>query len=104
MLRTTAHSHSINIWHRRLAHLNHQDLTRLLESSGERFTDMDVESVTDPTDVELVMDRMDTSPCWETPGLCRTCVHAKQQQHIVRTKAPGPERRLHLCTQICAGL
>jgi len=25
MLRTTSHSHSINMWHRRLAHLNHQD-------------------------------------------------------------------------------
>jgi len=35
-----------------------------------------------------VTDRMDTSPRWETPGLCRTYVHAKQQQHIVRTKAP----------------
>jgi len=42
----------------------------------------------DPMDVEPVTDRMDTSPRWETPGLCRTCVHAKQEQHIVRTKAP----------------
>jgi len=74
MLRTASHSHSINLWHRWLAHLNHQDLRRLLESSGKRFTDMDVEPVTD---------HMDTSPRWETPGLCRTCVHAKQQQHIV---------------------
>jgi len=49
---------------------------------------MDVESETDPMDVEPVTDRMDTSPRWETPGLCRTCVHAKQQQHIVCTKAP----------------
>jgi len=40
------------------------------------------------TDAEPLTDRMDTSPCWETPGLCRTCVHAKQQQHIVRTKVP----------------
>jgi len=26
MLRTASHSHSTNIWHRRLVHLNHQDL------------------------------------------------------------------------------
>jgi len=79
MLQTASHSHSTNMWHRRLAHLNHQDLKRLLESSGERFTDPDVEPVTDPMDIEPVTDRMDTSPRWETPGLCRTCVHAKQQ-------------------------
>jgi len=122
MLRTTSHSHSINMWHRRLAHLNHQDLRQLLESSGERITDsldvqpvavpdiepiadpmdtepamhpdiepvavLDIEPVTDSMEVESVTDRMDTSPRWETPGLYRTYVHAKQQQHIVRTKAP----------------
>jgi len=26
MLRTAPHSHTVNMWHRRLAHLNHQDL------------------------------------------------------------------------------
>jgi len=26
MLRTAPHSHTINMWHRRLTHLNHQDL------------------------------------------------------------------------------
>jgi len=105
MLRTAPHSHTINMWQRRLVHLNHQDLRRLLESSGERITDSldaepvthpdvelaavpDIEPVMDPMDVEPVTDRMDTSPRWETPGLCRTCIHAKQQQHIVRTKAP----------------
>jgi len=122
MLRTTSHSLSINIWHRRLAHLNHQDLRQLLESSGECITDSldvqpvavpdiepiadpmdaelvthpdvvpvavpDIESVTDPMEVEPVTDCMDMSPRWETSGLCRTCVHGKQQQHIVRTKAP----------------
>jgi len=140
MLRTAPHSHTINMWHRRLAHHNHQDLKQLLESSGERITDsldiylvavpdierikdpMDVEPVTDPMDIEQiadpdvepvtdpidrklvadldvepvtdhmddepVMDRMDTSPRWETPGLCRTCVQAKQEQHIVHTRAP----------------
>jgi len=137
MRRTSPHSNTINMWHRHLVHLNHQDLRRLLESSGEHITDplkssvkrisdsldvqpvvdpdiepvaepdmetvavpdieliadpMDVEpvtdmSVTDPRDVEPVMDLMDTSPRWETPGLCRTCVQAKQQQHIVRTRA-----------------
>ena len=39
MLQTAPHSHTVNMWHRRLAHLNHQDLRRLLESSGERITD-----------------------------------------------------------------
>jgi len=48
----------------------------------------DIEPVMDSMEVEPVTDRMDTSPRWETPGLCRTYVHAKQQQHIVRTKAP----------------
>jgi len=128
------------MWHRRLAHLNHQDLKRLLESLGERITDsldihpvavLDIEPIKDPTDVkpvtdsmdveqiadpdvepvtdpmdgeqvadpdvepvtdhmddELVMECMDTSPRWETPGLCRICVQAKQQHHIVRTRAP----------------
>jgi len=105
MLRTAPHSHTINMWHRRLAHLNHQDFRRLLESSGECITDSldtepvthpdvelaavpDIEPVMDPMDVEPVTDCMDTSPHWETPGLCRTCIHTKQQQHIVRTKAP----------------
>jgi len=140
MLRTAPHSHIINMWHRRFAHLNQQDLKRLLESSGEHITDsldihpvaiLDIEPIKDPTDVkpvtdpmdveqiadpdvepvtdpmdgeqvadpdvepvtdhmddEPVMERMDTSPRWETPGLCRICVQAKQQHHIVRTRAP----------------
>jgi len=103
MLRTAPHSHTVNMWHRRLTHLDHLDLRRLLESSGELIP-MDVESVTDPTPatdpipvtdptpVERITDPKDveavTNPRWETPGLCQTCVHAKQQQHIVRTKAP----------------
>jgi transposase InsO family protein len=109
MLRTASHSHSINMWHRRLAHLNHQDLRRLLESSGERFTDPDIEPAMDPMDVEPAMDPMDIEPVtdllgveppitvdpvekpdrprWETPRLCSTCIHTKQQQHVIRTKA-----------------
>jgi len=100
MLQTASHSHTINMWHRRFAHLNYQDLRRLLESSGERITDLDVEPVTDPTDVELAMDPMDyeppispvqpvnkpEKPRWETLRLCPTCVHTKQQQHVIRTK------------------
>ena len=59
-----------------------------LKSSVKRIThSRDVQLVIDPMDAEPVTDSMDTSPYWETPGLCRTCVHAKQQQHIVRTKA-----------------
>jgi len=81
MLRTAPHSHTVNMWHRRLAHLNHQELRRLLESSGERIMDpMDIEPVTDPMDVEPVTDPMDVEPPitvdpvdnpdkphWETP-------------------------------------
>ena len=86
MLRTAPHSKTVNMWHRCLAHLNHQDLRRLLDSSGERITDptdepvmdlvgvepvtdpIDIEPVTDPTDVddrmndEPVMDPMDVEP------------------------------------------
>jgi len=128
MLRTAPHSHTINMWHRRLAHLNHQDLKRLLESSRERITDLNVEPVTDPLDVESITDPMDVEPVtdpidvepvtdpmdvepvtdpteykppitpiqpvnklekprWETPRLCPTCVHTKQVQHVIRTKA-----------------
>jgi len=78
------------MWHRRLAHLNHQDLKRLLESSGERITDPikpivkpisdslnvqpfadsavepvadpDIKPIVDPMDVELVTDPMDVEP------------------------------------------
>jgi len=32
ILQTAPHLHMINMWHRRLAHLNHQDLRQLLES------------------------------------------------------------------------
>jgi len=76
MLRTAPHSHTVNMWYRHLVHLNHQDLRRLLKSSGEHITDslnssvkriidpMDVESVTDlivksltDLDIEMVTDR-----------------------------------------------
>jgi len=97
MLRTAPHSHTVNMWHRCLAYINHQDLRRLLESSGERIP-MDVEPVTnltpitDPILVERITDPMDiksvTDPCWETLGLCQTCVHAKQHKHIICIKTP----------------
>jgi len=93
MLRTAPpYSHTINMWHRRFAHLNHQDLRRLLESSGERITDLDVEPVTDPMDYEPPITPVQPvnkleKPRWETPRLCPTCVHTKQQQHVIRTKA-----------------
>jgi len=114
MLRTAPHSHAVNMWHRCLAHLNHQDLRRLLKSSGEHITNIDVEPVTDPMDVESMMDSdielvMDSDvepvtepmdepvmnpvdkpdkPHWETPTLCLTCVQAKQQQQVICTKVP----------------
>jgi len=57
---------------------------------------MDVEPMTDPMDIEPVMDPMDVEPPivdkpdksrWETPRLCPTCIHTKQQQHVISTKA-----------------
>jgi len=44
------------MWHQRLMYLNHQDLRRLLESSGKRITDSDVEPVMEPMDINPVMD------------------------------------------------
>jgi len=56
--------------------------------------------IVDPMDVELVIDPTDDEPPimvgptiqidgpqWETPRLCLTCVHTKQQKHVIRTKA-----------------
>ena len=64
------------------------DVKQIADPDVEPVMDsIDVEQIADP-DFELVKDRMDTSPRWETPGLCRTCIQAKQQQHIVRTRAP----------------
>jgi len=81
--RTAPHSHTVNMWDRHLAHLNHQDLRQLLESSGE--------CIMDPMDVEppITVDSVDKpdKPCWETPRLYLTCIHTKQQQHVIRTKA-----------------
>jgi len=102
------------MWHRHVVHLNHQDLRRLLESSGERITHIDVEPVMGPLDVESVTDPDDgpvmdldfepvtepmdeqvmntvdkpDKPYWETPTLCSTCVQAKQQHQVIRTKVP----------------
>ena len=63
------------------------DVQPFADPDDELFADLDIELIMDPMDVEPMTDRMDMSPRWEIPGLCRTCVHAKQQQHIVRTKA-----------------
>jgi len=118
MLQTAPHSHTVNMWHRRLAHLNHQDLRRLLESSGERIMNIDVKPVMDPMDVESMMD-LDVEPVmdpdvkpvmepmdeqviipvdksdkphWETPTLYSTCVQAKQQQQVIGIKVPQSSR------------
>jgi len=122
ILRTAPHSHTINMWYRHLAHLNHQDLRHLLDSSGEPITDpQDVEPVMEPVTMhptdELVTDTMDSLPVispmdeqvvnpvnkpdktrWETPTLYSTCVQAKQQ-HVIRTKVPQsstPFELMHL--------
>jgi len=58
------------MWHQRFAHFNLQDLRRLLQSSGEQITNLDVELVMDHMDIEpiihldikLVMDPMDEPP------------------------------------------
>jgi hypothetical protein len=55
----------IEVWHRRLAHLNYADLKLIL--------DLDKKTKT-------------RTP-WEIPGLCETCVKTKQQQHVIRTKS-----------------
>ena len=104
MLPTAPHSHMVNMWHRRLAHLNHQDMRLLLESSGERITNIDIKPVTDPMDIESMTDPDDgpvtelmdeqvmnpvnkpDKPHWETPTLCSTCVQVKQQQQVLHTK------------------
>jgi hypothetical protein len=54
-------SDSIEVWHRRLAHLNYADLKLILDS------DKKTEGWTP----------------WEIPGLCETCVKTKQQQHMI---------------------
>ena len=54
---------SIEVWHRRLAHLNYTDLKLVLDS-----------------------DKKMKIP-WKTPGLCPTCVETKQQQHVIHTKS-----------------
>ena len=61
-LRTAQHSNTVNIWHQRFAHLNYTDLKRILESNKSRTP-------------------------WTMPGLYETCVHTKQQQHVIQTKS-----------------
>jgi transposase InsO family protein len=80
-LRTVHHPNMVNLWHQRFAHLNYQDLRRILEPSEERITNL--------SDEPQMMDLSDTrhQTTWKTPELCETCVHTKQQQHIIRTKA-----------------
>ena len=62
-LRTAQHSNTVNIWQQRFAHLNYTDLKHILESNKSR------------------------TPWTLMPGLCETCVHTKQQQHVIRTKS-----------------
>jgi len=62
-IRASRKSDSIEVWHRRLAHLNYADLKLILDSD---------EKIKTP---------------WETPRLCQTCVETKQQQLVIRTKS-----------------
>jgi len=102
MLRT-GNPITLTIWHQQFAHLNYQDLRRILNSSHEQTEDLtdDEPDFPDPVDDEPMTDPMDCAPVadsgskkpdksqatWKIPDLCRTCVHTKQQQHVIRTKA-----------------
>jgi hypothetical protein len=94
-LRNVQHPNMVNLWHQRFAHINYQDLRRILDAVKKRTTAVDPmdECITDPsTDnptEEPVIDSPDTRnrTTWKTPDLCQTCVHTKQQQHVIRTKA-----------------
>jgi len=57
-------SDSIDVWHRRLAHLNYANLKVILDSDK----------------------KTKTHTPWEMPGLCETCVKTKQQ-HVIRMKS-----------------
>jgi len=94
MLRTTRNPNTLKIWHQQFAHLNYQDLRCILNPSYELI-------ITDPMDDELIIiDPMDDMPVrdssdkqaksrinWGTLELCQTCVHTKQQKHVIWTKA-----------------
>jgi len=58
-------SDTIEVWHRRLAHLNYADLKLILDSDK----------------------KTKNQNTWEIPGLCETCVKTKQQQHVIRAKS-----------------
>jgi hypothetical protein len=76
LVRTAKNVKTLKTWYQRFAHLNYQDLERILNPSYDQLTNtMDVkrvesvmddtkrvESVTDPMDVELVADPIDVEP------------------------------------------
>jgi len=61
----------------------------MMDPDVEPVMNPDIEPVTEPMD-EQVMNPVDKpgKPHWETPILCSTFVHAKQQQQVIRTKVP----------------
>jgi len=108
LLRTAKNTKTLKIWHQRFAHLNYQDLKRILNASHNQLTNI----AADPTDIEQIepivtdvmdvgqvepataTDTTDTGPVTSdpmdvniVPGLCETCIHTKQQQKAIRTKA-----------------
>jgi len=105
----TKNAKTLKIWHQQFAHLNYQDLKCILNTSHNQPTDAtDVKPVepvapvtTDNTAVmegtesePAAIDTTDTKPVTMdpmdvniTPGLCETCIHTKQQQKVIRTKA-----------------
>jgi len=68
LLRTgTKNTKTLKIWHQRFAHLNYQDLKRILKASHNQPTDaMDTTDAADPTDIEpiepVATDVMDVGP------------------------------------------
>ena len=69
--------------------MDSMDVESMTDLDDGPVTDPDVEPVTEPMD-EQVMNPVNKpdKPHWETPTLCSTCVQAKQQQQVIRTKVP----------------
>jgi len=91
MLQTALHSNTVFICHRCVTHLNHQNLTQLLESSCKHIMDPDVGLVTDPMDDKpmITVDPVHKpdKPGWEALQFCPTCIHTEEQQNVIRTKS-----------------
>jgi len=70
----------------------------IVDPTDQPMTDPSDEHSTDPTD-EPVMGPSDTRhrTSWKTPDLCQTCVHTKQQQHVIRTQGIQDLNAIRAC-------